>query len=144
MSISDDDDLWPQLKPFTDATPLETAFQVRQIDGGYEIWDPQHEVALASADPKWVFSDGPAGKGVAECSDTRDCGKDRHVVTFQPPLPEGAVSSQGHLHIENVYEDSHLTALGGALVIGIFVCCLCGCFCCFTGVGVCVLKAEGK
>merc|ERR1719321_1110627 len=122
MSISDRDDLWPELKPLADASPLDTSFQVREVDGGYEIWDPKYEVALASANPDWTFADEAAESGVAECSDTHDCGKDRHVVTFQPPLPEEAISTKDHMDINAI---GGLYGWQALIIIGLVVGCCC-------------------
>lgn len=122
MSISDRDDLWPELKPFEKASPIDTAFQVREVDGGYEIWDPKYEVALASADPEWTFADEAASSGIAECGDTSDCGKSRHVVTFQPPLPEEAVSKEDHMDINPI---AGLYGWQALLIVGAIVACCC-------------------
>ena len=53
-------------------TPLEATFQVRPTlrnGGGYELWDPQHQVALANADPE-SWGDVVVERGVTDWEPT--------------------------------------------------------------------------
>eukprot|EP00746_Dinoflagellata_sp_MGD_P122527 gnl/MRDRNA2_/MRDRNA2_57389_c0_seq1.p1 gnl/MRDRNA2_/MRDRNA2_57389_c0~~gnl/MRDRNA2_/MRDRNA2_57389_c0_seq1.p1 ORF type:complete len:365 (+),score=42.35 gnl/MRDRNA2_/MRDRNA2_57389_c0_seq1:104-1198(+) len=103
--ISDDDDLWPVLKPFEASTPIDSTFQVRAVENGHELWDPQFKVSLASADPDWYFDDTAADHGVAECSPNGWWGakcEGRHVIEFQPALPARAVSEKEHIVVQAI------------------------------------------
>eukprot|EP00746_Dinoflagellata_sp_MGD_P011703 gnl/MRDRNA2_/MRDRNA2_124665_c0_seq1.p1 gnl/MRDRNA2_/MRDRNA2_124665_c0~~gnl/MRDRNA2_/MRDRNA2_124665_c0_seq1.p1 ORF type:complete len:398 (-),score=49.70 gnl/MRDRNA2_/MRDRNA2_124665_c0_seq1:86-1279(-) len=128
--ISDDDDLWPSLKSFTATTPIDATFQVREVPGGHEIWDPQRGVSIASANPDWYIADSAADSGVAECypagvfGDTCD---DRQVLMFKPELPPDAISNKDKLY---VYPIANLHTWQGGLIIALFFLPFALCFMC--------------
>eukprot|EP00929_Paragymnodinium_shiwhaense_P039981 TRINITY_DN20914_c0_g2_i1.p1 TRINITY_DN20914_c0_g2~~TRINITY_DN20914_c0_g2_i1.p1 ORF type:complete len:385 (-),score=33.90 TRINITY_DN20914_c0_g2_i1:12-1166(-) len=98
--ISDDDDLWPQVRNIETVTPLEASFLVREVSGGLEIWDPDNGVSLSSADRNKWFEDGVAKRGIAECTEKTwfsDGCNGRELVAFEPPLAEEALSPEGHI-----------------------------------------------
>jgi len=130
--IQDDDDLWPIVSHFESVTPIQASFQVFQINGpsnGLEIWDPEHRVAISSADPGWYFEDDVAENGVAECRSDGVGGCHGHeIVTFDPPLPQEAYENS---HKIDVFAITVLTWWQGVFVLltcGIFWCCMGGCY----------------
>lgn len=129
--ISDDDDLWPVLKPFEASTPIDSTFQVRAVENGHELWDPQFKVSLASADPDWYFDDAAADHGVAECSPNGWWGakcEGRHVIEFQPTLPAKAVSEKEHIVIKAISDlywwQAILLVLGVILLVLLILGCI--------------------
>lgn len=131
VQISDNDHLWPVLMRFEEAHPLDASFRVRHTladGGGTEIWDPQHQVALSSADPAWTFRDRVAGSGVAECEAPGlifggEC-EGRQLVTFEPPLPHKAVVVGPRDEIFEVGSMSFFEILIGVVFL---VACMAGC-----------------
>jgi len=93
VKITDDDDLWPVLMPFEEAHPIYATFRVRPTakdGGGYEIWDPQTQVALSSANPDWYFGDEATDRGMAECRVAGGECDGHQLVNFEPKLPHKA------------------------------------------------------
>lgn len=93
VKITDDDDLWPVLMPMEEAHPIYATFRVRPTakdGGGYEIWDPQTQVALSSANPDWYFGDSATDQGMAECRVADGECDGRQLVNFEPRLPHKA------------------------------------------------------
>lgn len=134
--ISDDDDLWPVLKPFDASTPIDSTFQVRAVDGGHELWDPQFKVSLSSADPDWWLDDSVADRGIAECSPNGWFGatcEGRHVMEFEPPLPAKAVSEKEHIVVQAISDLYLWQQICLVLLIIVVVLLFWGCifFCCY-------------
>lgn len=124
----DDNDLWPTTEPLETVSPLDATFLIRKTGDGFEIWDPQRDVAIANANPAGWFQDHVADRGVAECSNSFfglvDGCKGRQVVTFSPELPVEAVSSQGRIHV-NALSGFTWWQLCLFLIGGICLCCCC-------------------
>lgn len=135
--ISDDDDLWPTLKPFDESTPIDSTFQVRAVEDGHELWDPQFKVSLASADPDWYLDDGAADRGIAECSPNGWFGascEGRQIIEFEPPLPAKAVSKKEHIVVQAISDlywwQAVLLVLFVIAVTVLLFCCIF--YCCYT------------
>lgn len=130
--MSDDDDLWPVLMKLEAATPLAATFQIvptMKNGGGYELWDPENDVSLASADPE-SWGDSVVGLGVTECYQESSWSSDpceggRHLIEFDPALPNKAFVKVHHAHIDAI---GILTWWQTALLIG----CCCCCAICFV------------
>lgn len=90
----EDGDLWPSLKTLDETSPIGATFQVHEVPGGLEIYDPENLVSLATVDTNLWFQDHVAKKGIGDCAPESIFfdGCDGHqLVAFEPALPAGAV-----------------------------------------------------
>merc|ERR1719421_2149031 len=117
--------IWPVLRKFEDATPLDSSFQAHEVAGGLELFDLDAQVSIASPERHMLIEvkDSLSIVGVSECAVGECAGN--NVLSFSPPLPPAAFAHRSRVMIDQQDDPTPKKLLQALFIIGLVACCCC-------------------